>query len=113
MLNALLKLSAPSHRRKDFIDAFQLVAGPTRVKKGCLSFRFYQDLENPDEMLLYEEWNSLDAFTHHLRSEQYRVILSLVDLSSKAPEIQINRTSQTIDLQSIFKVFKGEDSVLL
>jgi quinol monooxygenase YgiN len=40
-----------------------------------------------------EEWESLEALKQHIQSHDFRKILEVMELASRAPEISINTVS--------------------
>jgi quinol monooxygenase YgiN len=103
-----LRIKAPRNRRKDFLDAARLVVGPTQVQPGCISCRFYQDVDDPDAVFLVEEWKTRKELDHHLKSDRYRIILSLVDMSEKPPEFKLSTISKTEGLEAL-EVIRSKD----
>ena len=101
MVIVTVQMKVPGGRRKDFLDSARLIIGPTKVQPGCISCRFYQDLDDPDAILFREEWESRENLDHHIKSETYRIILSLMELSVEPPEIKINTISKTEGLEAI------------
>jgi quinol monooxygenase YgiN len=104
MLSFCLRIKIPRKQRKDFLDSASLIQGPTEVQTGCISCRLYQEVGDPDTVLLMEEWESQKALERHIKSDQYRIILSLMDLSEKYPEVKLNTISKTEGLEAIEKV---------
>jgi quinol monooxygenase YgiN len=101
MIMVTLRIRVPGNRRKEFLDSARLILGPTKVQPGCISCRFYQDLNDPDTALYVEEWESWDSLEHHIKSDSYRIILSLMELSEMAPEINLKTISKTEGLEVI------------
>lgn len=101
MIIVTLRIKVPDERRKDFLDSARLITGPTAVQFGCISCEFYQDLNDPDAVLYVEEWQSRKSLEQHIKSDPYRIILSLMELSAEAPEIKINTISKTEGLEAI------------
>ena len=101
MIIASLRFRVPHERQKIFLDAAKLVLGPTKIKPGCIECRLYQDLDEPDALFLVEEWESRRKYERHINSEQYRIIISLMEASDQSPEIKINTISQTEGLEAI------------
>lgn len=101
MIIVTLRIKVPGGRRKDFLDSARLIAGPTQVQPGCISCRFYQDLGDPDAVLFMEEWESRESLDHHIKSDLYRIVLSLMELSGEPPEIKLNIVSNTEGLEAI------------
>jgi quinol monooxygenase YgiN len=96
-----LRIKVPKDKRKNFLDAARLVVGPTQVQPGCISCRFYQDLDDPDAVFLVEEWKTRKELDQHIRSNRYRIVLSLVDLSEIQPEFKLSTISKTEGLEAI------------
>jgi quinol monooxygenase YgiN len=101
MVIVTLRMKVPDGKRMTFLDAARLITGPTRVQPGCISCRFYQDIDDPAAVLLVEEWESQESLDRHVRSDDYRIILSLMELSIKAPEIKFNTISKTDAMEVI------------
>ena len=101
MVIVTLLFKVPGERRKDFLDSARLIVGPTKVLPGCTSCGFYQNLNDPDTVLFVEEWESRESLDRHIKSESYRIILSLLELSGEPPKIKINTVSKTEGLEAI------------
>ena len=74
---------------------------PTRVERGCMSFNFYQDIEDEYTFTLVEEWETEAEFHAHIRKDSYKKLLLLMDLLSEPPEIKINTVSQRAGLEYV------------
>ena len=101
MIIVTLRIKVPSEQRKNFLDSARMIAGPTEVQPGCISCRFYQDMDDPDAVFLLEEWKTRKELDCHLKSDQYRIILSLVDMSEKPPEFKLRTISKTEGLEAL------------
>ena len=108
MIIVTLRIKVPDNRRKEFLDSARLIIGPTKVQPGCISCKFYQDVDDPDSMLFVEEWSSREDYEHHIKSDTFRIILSLIDLSAEAPLIKLNTISKTEGLEVIKEVRSGQ-----
>ena len=47
--------------------AHDLIAA-TRGKAGCINYEFYRGLSDPDTLVVFQEWESMDALMDHLSS---------------------------------------------
>jgi quinol monooxygenase YgiN len=101
MVVVTLWFKVPGERRKDFLDSARLVIEPTLIQPGCISCRLCQALNDPNAVFLVEEWESREKLDRHIKSEQYRIILSLMEFSSENPEFKINTISKTEGLEAI------------
>ena len=96
-----LRIKVPPDLQKDFLDASRMFVGPTQVQPGCTSCRIYQDADDPDTFLLLEQWKTRKELDHHLKSDRYRILLSLIDMSINRPEFQLGTISKIEGLDSI------------
>jgi quinol monooxygenase YgiN len=108
MIIATLRIKVPADRRKIFLDSARSVTGRTSVQPGCISCKFYQDMDDPDSMLFVEEWSLREEYEHHIKSDTFRIILSLIDLSDEAPLFKLNTISKTEGLEAIEAVRIGQ-----
>ena len=111
MITVNLGFRVSHKRRKDFMNSARLILGPTRIQPGCISCRLYQDLDEADAVFLVEEWESRKKLDRHFNSDQYRVILSLMEASDQFPDIKINTVSKTEGLEAIEAVRNGSKNV--
>lgn len=93
-------LVAPE-RREDLRRAFSALLGPTCVEPGCISCDLFQEAGNPDRFCLETRWKTDQELIRHLRSEQYRSLLILLELSSERPQIEFHRVVETKGLELI------------
>jgi quinol monooxygenase YgiN len=96
-----MRIKVPRNRRKVFLDAARMFSGRCRVQPGCLSCRFYQELDNTDTAILIQEWDSRQKLNDHMRSNEFRIILSLMELSSETPEFKLSTVSKTEGFEAI------------
>ncbi len=89
IVSTLRILPAPGSRA-EVLRALAAQLGPTRVQPGCLRCDLYQAVEDPEAIVLVEEWESGPDLSERLRSDEYRCILATMELSRKQPEIQFD-----------------------
>ena len=90
-----IRLTADEPLRFDLIDTLKGIAGPTRAHPRCRHVGIYLTAGNPEELTLIEEWETLEAMTAHIRSRGFRPVLSVIDLSKRAPEIRLDKVTST------------------
>jgi quinol monooxygenase YgiN len=101
MIHTVVTIVSPPGKHQGFVQALRSVLGPARVEPGCLSCHLYEDVEVPGSFTLVEDWVSQADFERHLRSEAYRQLLLLMELSPEAPLIQFHSVSGTDGLDVI------------
>jgi quinol monooxygenase YgiN len=51
-----------------------------RKERGCVSSKFYRDVENENALCVFEEWESQADLDTHLRSDNFRVLRGALKL---------------------------------
>ena len=100
IIEKIAVLVAPE-RREDLRRAFSARLGPTCVEPGCIGCDLYQETGNPNRFCLETRWKSDQELIRHLRSEQYRSLLILLELSSEPPLIEFHEVAETRGLELI------------
>ena len=58
----------------------------TRAEKGCQTYAFWRDLENPNLFRVYEEWDGIDALQAHGKTDhmaEFRKTLGDIGVRSR------------------------------
>ena len=103
MIVSILKIIAEPSNKEGILEILYSVKGPTEAKPGCLSSNVSQDLQ--DERVIYykEVWQDKAALNDHIRSDLYRNIIAVMDMSSEPPDIKFNTISNTAGMELIKK----------
>ncbi len=67
-----------------------------------------QDLSDPEVIIYTEEWQSRDELENHVRSQRFHILLTIIDLSLRAPEIKIATMTQAWGMEFIESVRLGK-----
>jgi quinol monooxygenase YgiN len=109
-----LRMSVRPEKRSGLLETMRGLLEPVRVERGCLSYRLYEDVEDRNSFILLEEWESQKDLESHIRTDNQRLLLSLMDLMSEQPELRFNTVTHTAGLDLIEDVLKkhvpGKDS---
>ncbi len=54
--------------RNDALDMMKRMAAASRAEYGCISYEFYIGLSDPNTLLLFQEWESVDALQGHFET---------------------------------------------
>lgn len=108
MILERLGLVARRENRRELQAALSFLLGPTRVESGCLSSQLYQDSANPNAFQFECLWMTEEDLVRHLRSEIYRQLLILMELSAEEPIVQFHKISETCGMEFIHTVRNQE-----
>jgi len=100
IIERIAVLVAPE-KREDVRRAFTLLVEPTCVEPGCISCDLYQETGNLNRFCLETRWSTDQELARHLRSEQYRNLLKLLELSSQPPLVEFHNVTETKGLELV------------
>ena len=104
MIHASLKVVLPAERREEAQRIVRSLLGPVSAVPGCLGCGFYTDAQNENTLCYVEDWETEEDLQRHIRSDDYRKFLALIDLSSEPPDLKFHRVSQTFGLEYLSRV---------
>lgn len=55
-------------RRDEAVRVACTMAAATRTEPGCVTYRFSADLDDPNVLLIFEEWESEEALARHFQT---------------------------------------------
>ena len=105
-----LRMTVRPEKRRDLLETMRGMLEPARVERGCMSYRFYEDIEDRNAFVLVEEWKTQKDLESHLRTDNQRRMLALMDLLSAEPALQFNTVSHTAGMDLIENVLKKNGS---
>ena len=108
MILATIRMTIPPQKREEALKILRSVAELCRDDSGCLSCNIYEDLHDSKVLVLEEVWKSEEDLDFHLRSEEYRNLLLVLEMSLKQPEIRFDTISNSTGIEIIEKARSGE-----
>ena len=103
MVNATIRMTIPAKRRGGVLDILSSAAERSRFEPGCIACRVYQDVEVESGILLEQLWERKEDLERHLRSEAFRKVLLVVEMSLEPPEIRFDEISTSTGMETIEK----------
>ncbi len=77
-------------KETELYASLRRIEGPTRARLGCRHFSAYRSWEGSPEVVLIEEWQSPEGLGAHIRSSDFRVVLALMDASTREPVFRVD-----------------------
>ena len=103
MIIATIRMMIPPQKRGEALRILRSVAELCRYDPGCLSCNIYRDLNDNRVLVLEEVWRTGEGLDLHLRSEEYRNLLLVLEMALKQPEIRFDTISSTTGIETIEK----------
>ncbi|MFC1516730.1 antibiotic biosynthesis monooxygenase [Thermodesulfobacteriota bacterium] len=76
----------------------------TQFEPSCISTRVYRGVDEARAIMIEELWTSEEDILRHLRSEEYRRILLVIEMAEEPPEIRFDTIRHSSGLEAIEKV---------
>jgi quinol monooxygenase YgiN len=103
------RIVAPEERYEEILGVFRMIMAPIQADPACVGCHLFRDIEN-DRILAFEvEWRTKQELERHMRSDDYRVLLSLFDLSQEPPEIDLRTIDDTHGMELMASFRTNED----
>jgi len=103
MVHATIRMLIPPRKRGEVLEILSSLAERSRFESGCISCRVYQDAEAEPVLMLEQLWESEEDLDRHLRSEEFRKVLMVVEMSLEPPEIRFEEVSRSTGVETIKK----------
>ena len=101
MIFHLLRLKVDHHNRANAIKTLQVSVGPTKARKGCVTCCLHSHVDNDDELLLIQKWESKEALENFVKSKEFIMILEGMELSIEQPKLEIYDVKNTSGIDFI------------
>jgi quinol monooxygenase YgiN len=106
-----IRMLIPTGKRKEARRILAAMIGRIRLEEGCLSCRLYQEAMGTKSLMFEEIWANEKRLKKHLRSEEFRNVLLVVEMASRPPEIRFDRIAQSTGIETIEDVRKRADTL--
>ncbi len=104
MILSTLRMAIPLQKRGEALKILRSMAARNQARPDdCVFCRICEDALE-DNILQFEEmWKSQEELEHHLRSDDYRKVLLVLEMASKQPEIRFDTISSSTGIETIEK----------
>ena len=83
------------------IDILKNMEALTSAKPDCRFCCVYEQVNDRRAVLYVEKWQTREALERHVQSSMYMRLLTAMELSGEAPEIQFYEVSKTMGMEMI------------
>jgi quinol monooxygenase YgiN len=88
-------------KRKELFLTISSLLDPIRNEEGCRDYRFYAEEGNEDSFILVGEWEARRAWTRHLESEHFAVLLGCLKLLNCQTKFDFKLMSHVPDVEEL------------
>ena len=103
MIVATIRMTIPPQKHGEALKILRSMGELCKDDPGCLSCNIYGDLQEQNVLMLEEVWKSEEDLDLHLRSDEYRNLLLVLEMARKQPEIRFDTISSSTGIETIEK----------
>jgi quinol monooxygenase YgiN len=103
MIQATIRMRIPPKKSGEVLKILRSVSELCRDDPGCLGCYIYEDLQEKNVIMFEEMWRSEEGLERHLRSDEYRNLLLILEMGLKEPEIRFDTISSSTGIETIEK----------
>ncbi len=78
MIVIRIKMKVGQSNKEELLSYLTFEAERNQTLPGCLNYSLYQDLAEPEGLLLYEEWENVEHFEAYKNSLAFKEIMAKV-----------------------------------
>lgn len=101
MVISTIRMVLPVEKYHDALRVFRILVMQYRDCPGCLSFHIYRDTELENVLMLQGNWETEEKLGQHIRSNEYRNLLLVLEMSLEQPEIRFDTISSSTGIETI------------
>jgi quinol monooxygenase YgiN len=101
MIQEMIRVRLPASRMKEAMAMLRPLVESTKTVPGCVACALHRDVLEDTVLLFYDLWSDEGDFQRHLRSEEYRNLLLVMEMAKEVPEVRFDVISHTSGLEAI------------
>jgi quinol monooxygenase YgiN len=101
MVRSTIRMLIPLEKQSEALEILGSMTEQTLFEAGCVSCRLYRGADDVHAIMLDELWMSGEDLQCHLRSDNYRKVLLVVEMAAEPPEIRFDIIAQSSGVETI------------
>ena len=110
MIHATIRIVTSPAKRDEASAILRAMATRTTVVSGCITCRVYRDTQDDRALMIDAIWKNEEELHRHLRSEEFRKVLLVMEMAEEKPEIRFETVSCATGLETVEKARTGRIS---
>jgi len=74
----IAQLNVNEKKVEQFLELVKTIVKKSRQEKGCITYKFLNEIEKPNEFVVYEKYQNNEALEYHNSSEYLKVFLESI-----------------------------------
>lgn len=103
MIRSAIKVWIPLDQQSEALEILKSISEQTQFKPGCVSSRLYLGVGEVRGIMIEELWMNEKDLMCHLRSDAYRQVLLVIEMSKDPPDIRFETIAHCSGVETIAK----------
>lgn len=87
---AMVKMTVFPKKRKELVQTLETLKNSTcTADLGCVEYRFFQEGDNENSIILILEWQAQEKLAAYQNSDQYKILMGAISLLCESSEMRI------------------------
>ncbi|MBC8431933.1 MAG: antibiotic biosynthesis monooxygenase [Desulfobacterales bacterium] len=97
MVGLELRILLEKEKRKEFLQAFDLLSKPQDKNDACVQKTLYENVGEDGRFIWVERWKDLKALKNYLISDHYRSLLGVIEVLGELEDMQLVEFKASFD----------------
>ncbi len=75
MIKVIARSVIKENHLSDALQIYKLLVDETIKESGCITYELFQELNNPDNLTLIEEWEDMEALRRHTQTPHFTTLV--------------------------------------
>lgn len=103
MINVSVNLVAHPGKQDELMQSIRLLKEKIASEAGCVACRVYQNPDNPDEFVVFEQWEGEREAYAHLDSENLAVLVGAGSVLSQDIRVSLAEEPSIASMEQVFQ----------
>jgi quinol monooxygenase YgiN len=101
VIHATIRMTIPPKKQDEALKILRTIGEQCMDDPACLGFHIYGDQQEKDVIMLDEVWKDQAKLDLHIRSDEYRNLLLVLEMAIEQPEIRFETISCSTGIETI------------
>jgi quinol monooxygenase YgiN len=101
MILATLRMAFSEEKFGEALTVLRSISEQSRIQPGCLSCFLYRNGQRDNALMFQQLWSNEESLDRHLRSDEYRQVLLVLEMAAEKPEIRFDTILRSAGIETI------------
>jgi quinol monooxygenase YgiN len=104
MIHSTVRMVLPARQLIEVMGLLAPMVQRTRTERGCLDCQLHRDALEENVLIVEEKWATEADLERHIRSQDYRQLLLIMELARRPPEVRFDTVSGSEGFEAVARI---------